>query len=221
MDGKDWMNLKVFKIQKMNKSLQKFTDLQMKYQGLLNLELITRSELESLSNTEKDEFCELCSHILNRLDGDERDIFLSKIDVILSQRTKNEIWEYNHMRIVNEITSFIEEYGRMPTLVDLRGKLSLSRQTLHKHLKEYKRSPKYIEHISQFQFMGEKLLAKLFQFSLRGDVKAARLYFDIIGNPSRINNNYIQINNLVISEDKLRKLNSDQILKIQEIIEGN
>jgi hypothetical protein len=70
--------------------------------------------------------------------------------------------------------------------------------------------------------MTEKIMAKMFQFALNGDVKAARLYFDML---SRDNNssivsqkNYIQVNNLIISEEKLRSLSQDQLEKIEEIL---
>jgi hypothetical protein len=107
--------------------------------------------------------------------------------------------------------------------IDLAQRIGLSRQTLHKHFKEYKDKPLYKDHMEKFQFMTEKLIAKMFQFALRGDVKAGRLYFDMIGQMGResvIKNqtNYIQVNNLVISEEKLKALRPEQLAIIEDIL---
>jgi DNA-binding XRE family transcriptional regulator len=113
----------------------------------------------------------------------------------------------------------------MPLKIDLAQRVGLSRQTLHKHFKEYKDKPLYSDHIETFRFMTEKLIAKMFQFALRGDVKAGRLYFDMIGQmggPAIKNQtNYIQVNNLVISEERLKALHIDKLKEIEDILKDS
>ncbi len=56
--------------------------------------------------------------------------------------------------------------------------------------------------------MTSKVLATVFKFAVNGDVKAARLYFDIVGSNTiqsssstivKSQNNYIQINGTILS----------------------
>lgn len=203
-------------------SLQKVTELDPNVQEIFNLKKITEKDLDNLTKEEKDQFFAFSTEKINSLKGIEKDRFLDKIDLVMSNRTRNEIWELNHIKIIQEITSCIEQYGRMPTKLELASLVGLSRQTLHKHLKEYKDNPLYNQHMDQFQFMSQKLLAKMFQFAITGDVKAGRLYFDMIGQMGghviKNQTNYIQVNNLVISEERLKALGPEQIIRIEEIL---
>jgi len=178
-----------------------------------------------LTEEQIDHFQKATMEILNNSKGEELDQLRDKIDPILSQHTKNDIWENNHRKIIQETSNFINEYGRMPLKIDLAQRVGLSRQTLNKHLKEYKNHSLYKDHFESFSLMTEKLMSKMFQFALRGDVKAARLYFDILsrneaGNYMKSQTNYIQVNNLIISEENLKELSQDQLEKIEEILVG-
>jgi hypothetical protein len=206
-------------------SLQKLTKLEQKTKELLALEIITREDINVLTEEQIDHFQKATMEILNNSKGEELDQLRDKIDPILSQHTKNDIWENNHRKIIQETSNFINEYGRMPLKIDLAQRVGLSRQTLNKHLKEYKNHSLYKDHFESFSLMTEKLMSKMFQFALRGDVKAARLYFDILsrneaGNYIKNQKNYIQVNNLIISEENLKALSQDQLEKIEEILVG-
>jgi biotin operon repressor len=117
---------------------------------------------------------------------------------------KNRLWEYNHNQITWAIATLMQEGGRMPTGHEIAKKAKLSRQTVHKHLKEYSKDEGYLEKAEQFRFMSSKVLARVYTFAVNGDVRAARLYFDVVGNlgkppssPSAVTNtqnNYIQVN---------------------------
>ena len=206
-------------------SLQKFTKLEQKTKELLALEMITKEDIEGLTQDQIDHFQKVTMEKLNNSEGAELDNLREKIDPILSQQTKNDIWENNHRKIIQETSNFISEFGRMPLKIDLAQRVGLSRQTLNKHLKEYKNHSLYKDHFESFSFMTEKLMSKMFQFALRGDVKAARLYFDILsrnetGNYIKSQKNYIQFNNLIISEENLKALTRDEFAKIEEILVG-
>ena len=112
----------------------------------------------------------------------------------------------------------MQEYGRMPTTTEIATKTELSRQTIHKHLKEYISHPQYLEQVEQFRFMTSKVLTKVFQFAVTGDMRAAKLYLNVIGNlngqPSnniliQNQNNFIQINGTVLSQETIKHLNPE------------
>ncbi len=114
----------------------------------------------------------------------------------------------------------------MPTKNELAESTGLSRQTIHKHLKEYATHPLYEGYIEQFKFMAPKVLAKVYKFAINGDIRACRLYFDILGangltaNYTLIKNqnNYIQINNTVLSQENIRSLTPEQLNIIEEVL---
>jgi hypothetical protein len=104
-------------------------------------------------------------------------------------------------------------------------------QTLvHKHLKEYTNHPLYLHQVEQFRFMTSKVLAKVFQFAVNGDTGAAKLYFNVMGclnNGQSTNgtliqnqNNYIQINGSVLSQEIIKNLNPEQLNNIESILKA-
>jgi hypothetical protein len=116
----------------------------------------------------------------------------------------------------------------MPSKTEIANKIDLSRHTVHKHLKEYANHPEYLEQIEQFRFMISKVLAEVFQFAANGDIGAAKLYFNIVGfinngqtsNNTLIQNqnNYIQINGMVLSQETIKHLNPEQLNTIETIL---
>ena len=115
----------------------------------------------------------------------------------------------------------------MPTKTEIAIKTELSRQTIHKHLKEYTSHPQYLQQVEQFRFMTSKVLAKVFQFAVNGDIGAAKLYFNVMGNlngqPSnniliQNQNNFIQINGTILSQETIKNLNPEQLNTIETIL---
>jgi predicted transcriptional regulator len=210
------------------KSLQKFTENEAKINNILSLDLITTKDLEHLNKDEYSSLMKILSGRFNELKGMERDKFYKKIEPITSETTKNQLWENNHSQITWAISALMQENGRMPSKTEIANKIDLSRQTVHKHLKEYASHPEYLEQIEQFRFMTSKVLAKVFQFAVNGDIGAAKLYFNIVGfmnngqtpNNTLIQNqnNYIQINGTVLSQETIKHLNPEQLNTIETIL---
>ena len=208
--------------------LQKFTETESKINKLLTLEQITPSDLKPLSELEKDRLMEVLTEKFNKLKGTDRDNFYKKIEPITSDYTKNQLWENNHHQITWAISTLMQEYGRMPSKSEIAEKTKLSRQTTHKHLKEYANHPQYLQQIEQFKFMTAKVLAKVFQFAMNGDTGAAKLYFNVMGNNLNVQpsnntliqnqNNYIQINGTVLSQETIKHLNPEQLNTIEAIL---
>jgi len=208
------------------KNLQKLTH--EKINDILKLSRITPKELEQLNENEKSELLEVLNEKFNSLKGSERDTFYLKIETICDEETKNQLWESNHNKITAAISVLLQDYGRMPTKVEIAKKSELSRQTIHKHLKEYKTHPLFLGQMEQFRFMSSKLLAKVFQYAINGDIAAAKLYFSVIGyanagqqqNSTMIQNqnNYIQINGTVLSQETIQQLNAEQLNSIEKVL---
>jgi predicted DNA-binding protein YlxM (UPF0122 family) len=211
---------------KAKNGLQKFTKTEAKINKILSIKQITPSDLKALNKAEELRLREILTETFNKLKGTERDNFYKKIELIIPDTTKNQLWEINHNKITAAISNLMQEYGRMPSKQEIATKTDLSRQTIHKHLKEYTNHPQYLEQIEQFRFMTSKVLAKVFQFAVNGDIGAAKLYFNFMGfmkngqtpNNTLIQNqnNYIQINGTVLSQETLNLLNSEQLEHIEK-----
>lgn len=207
--------------------LQKLTESQIKITRLLELEKITKKDYKDFSNEELLLLSDEVTKRLNETKGIEKEKLLEKIDDVITTDTKNQLWENNHNSITWAIATLMQDYGRMPSKTEISNKTELSRQTVHKHLKEYVNHSEYLEQIEQFRFMTSKVLAKVYQFAVNGDMRAAKLYFQIIGNEQinlsnnrQIKNqtNYIQINGIVFDEKKIKTLLPEQLKTIETIL---
>ena len=130
------------------------------------------------------------------------------------------------------MSQLIEETGKMPTKNEIASKTGLSRQTVFKHLKEYDSNPLYSNQIQQFRFMADRVLAKVIKMAVAGEgnIKAARLYFDVMGSsfngqsPNNTliqnQNNYIQINGTVLSQETLKQLSPEQLNQIEKVLKS-
>ena len=212
---------------KSKNSLQKFTEMESKISEMLSLDQITPNDTEDLNESEEQRLSDILTEKFNNLKGIERDKFLKKIEPILGESTKNELWEYNHSQITWAISILMQEKGRMPSKTDIAAKTELSRQTINKHFKYYSTHPEFLGQIEQFRFMTSKVLAKVFQFAVNGDMRAAKLYLTTFGShnehiPSNTliqnQNNFIQINGTVISQEAVMYLNPDQLNIIETIL---
>ena len=209
------------------KSLQKFTNTEIKINEILSLKQVTPSDISPLSIDEKDRLNTVLTEKIRILTGEERDKFYRKIDLLLDDATKNQLWESNHHQITWAISSLLFEYQRMPTVTEIARKAELSRQTVHKHLKDYTNHPLYMQQIEQFRFMTQKVLTRVYSCAEHGDMAAAKLYFNVIGNLNgqlsnntliQNQNNYIQINGIVLSQEAVKNLNQDQLNTIENIL---
>lgn len=204
------------------KSLQKFTEIEKKIDALFELEEISKEDLSKLNTAEEDAFWQRINDNLQNLKGTKRDKFISQTDKIFGNETKNKLWEYNNSQIMNYLIKYIEECGCMPYQLQIAENTGLSRQTIHKHIKEIAKSELYQAQIEQFKFMVPKLLAQLMRQAIKGDTKAAKLLLEYtIENPTKkvgTQNNYIQINGMVFNDEKLKMLKPEQLKSIETIL---
>jgi len=193
---------------------------------LLGQKKISMEDLENFDIDERRYFGEVCTQMLEVLKDEQRDILLEKIEACMPAGNRQQIWEYNHQAITQAISRLTLRYGCMPNKTDLADETGLSRQTITKHLKEYKTHPQYVEEMEQFKMMAPEVMANLFRLAVRGDIRAARLYLDTVGvtNNQQRNtivsnqNNYIQINNTILSQENLKRLSAEQLNQIESVV---
>ena len=186
-------------------ALTKFTGSKRKVKRLFALEKITPKDLEGFNKNECDYLSVTSTQLLQQLKGEERDSFITKIELVVPADSKNQIWEYNQHLISGAISKLMREYGSMPDKTAIAEETGLSRQTIAKHLKDYKAHPEYAAEMDRFK------------------------YFDMVGatnkqRPGTVvteQKNYIQINNTILSQENLRQLSAEQLNQIENIITRN
>lgn len=185
---------------------------------------ITVEESTNLSEADYKEWKTYLNEAITQVKGTKRDKFIKSIDPIITSEVRNQIWEYNHINICAEISNQMQEYNRMPSVKAIAEKTDLSRQTVNKHIKEYNLSG-INEELERFKFMMPKVLAKVFKFAVNGDVRAAKLYFDVLSNTQSIQiknqqNYFITINGIQVTEEAIQKLPFEQLQQLQQILKS-
>ncbi|AYL95820.1 hypothetical protein [Mucilaginibacter celer] len=198
-----------------------------KINRVMGLQKITKADIEGFNEAERESLGDITNQALKHLKGEERDDFLNKIEPIITPATNEQIWEYNHLVIGRAIAKLMGQYGSMPTKYAIAYETGLSRQTVAKHLTGYKTHPQYLAEMEQFKYMVPKILATICKLAYDGDIRAARLYFEIVGATNQQqtktvineqNNNYIQINNTILSQENLNRLSKEQLYQIERIV---
>jgi hypothetical protein len=197
-----------------------------KFDHLLSLEKITLKDIKDLGMPERHLLGKIITNKLEQLTGTERDNFLNKIELVMAADMKNIVWERNHMVISEAISNFMRKYGVMPTKNAIADETGLSRQTVSTHFKEYTSHPEFTAQVEQFKFMSHNILANVSKHALNGDMRAAKLYLEMVGainkqQPGTVinkQNNYIQINNTILSQENLKQLTADQLNQIENIV---
>jgi len=209
-------------------SLQKWTDSERKVEALLRKSKVEESDIKDMSDEEIKVFLTIVNKQLKELKGEALDGLYEKIDLLRTSEDRNRQWEYNHIQITWAISTLMQEGGRMPTGLEIAKKAELSRQTVHKHLKEYAGDERYLETVEQFRFMSAKVLARVFSYAVNGDIRAAKLYFEVAGNMGKpmpaptpvtnTQNNYIQVNQIRLSQESIEQLPAEQLGQLERLL---
>ncbi len=193
--------------------------------NLLSQKTITAEDVGRLNELERQHFQQIVNNKVEKLKGEEQDDFLNKIALIISPISKSDIWERNHLMVSKAIADHMQRYGIMPTQNTIAQETGLSRQTVAKHIASHSSKPEFIEETERFKFMSHTLLANVFRFASNGDMRAARIYFEMVGAISKqqndtvnTQNNYIQINNTILNQETLKQLTTEQLNLIEKIV---
>lgn len=208
------------KITSDSEGLQKLTD----WKDVVNSdhhqaidEGLTYEYINSLSDIDRQDLLDQITEAMNVCTVPAIDDLQNKLSVVLSTESKREQWQRNHSVILREIHNSFLESNRMPTKTEIACITGLSRQTVHSHLSDLPDNCFYREEIDQYKALVPKVLMQLYKHSLAGDTSSAKLFLEMVGERKggHHQTNYIQINNLVLTEDRLKKLSSDQISQIE------
>lgn len=202
-------------------SLQKLTDIEF-VDNLLKQTKISNSEVNTLTKRQQILLNERFTAFYNEAKDEKKDRLLEKVIDILPETERNAIWEINNMNIMNAIIQYVQQYGGMPPKIRIAEATGLSRQTVNKHFKDIQNNPLYKGIEQQFKFMIPKVLGEVLRGALTGDMRAAKLYLEFVGESKKQNstqNNYIQINGNVYNEEKLKSLKPEQLQIIETILQ--
>jgi len=210
------------------KTLQKLTNNGAVSDLLKNDNPISQEDVDKLSLREQKQLERQVNAKLSKLKGEDRDKLISKVLPLLPKGEKNRLWMINHVMIKNSLHRLLNEFNRTPSTIEIAKDTELSRQTVHKHLKEFDTNELYDEEIRKYEIMLPDLLGHLYMFGTNGwkpDIRALRLFFDIIkhtqtktNQETNIQNNYIQINNIRLDQQTVQSLPKDSLNEIEKII---
>jgi len=138
---------------KIDKGLQKYPDSRVAYimpdkletpikkiarGGKINLE-----EIWNLTKEEKEKIQSVMTAGVITLAGEDREQFISNLEGVMSETSRNEIWERNHWTIMTAVDYLTRTCGQVPTITKIASETFLSRLTIARHLKEYYSSQVY------------------------------------------------------------------------------
>lgn len=199
-----------------------------KIDALFKQKTITKEDLLQLSSEEQDLVFKKIDQAMNTLKEEERDELLEQIAPILPKGANNDIWENNHYKIMRAIGTYMAQCGMMPKSTDIIKTTGLSRQTICKHLKEYKNNELYARQKEQYKMLTGNMLGMLYHLAACGDVKAIKLYLQatgVLGSYHTVNqnfvenqHNYIQINETRLSQEQIEKLSPERLKQIEELL---
>ena len=195
-----------------------------KFDELMKLEKIERHHLDILTTAEKAEFLQFIHSKIPDFHGEELDRYIEQTSSLLDQ---NEIWEFNHRKIEVIIERHVKETGAMPSTVDIANATKLSRPTVRKHLAAINTSPHTIDQNNSIALMVPRVMGGVLRQALKGDLKASKIFLDAASKqtttPATVinQNNYLQINNIIINQQLIEQLKPEQLKKIELIITGN
>ena len=150
--------------------------------------------------------------------------------VVLSKQDeeRNHTWGENHKAIITFVESYMQKERAMPTVTAIAQNTGLGRTTVYKHLQSLTGHPAVKEHNNMFKLLATEVLRKVCSEALYGNLKAAKLYMEIMGvlktSQTVTNNfitdtqNYVQINGIVFNDELVDGLSLEQLTEIEKIV---
>lgn len=207
---------------------QNLTSMSQRVKDLLQSSTITREQLNELTEQERVLFEKELTKRFNRVKtGIEKEKLWNFVEPIATEQTKNDYWEGNHKAITSALDHYVNQHNKLPSKSVLAEITGLSRQTIHKHLNEYKQAAFFQFQQEAFSLLTTGLLAKLYNFAAEGNVQAAKLYFEMTGSYSptkrtieqhSTTNNFIQINNTLFSQESLKQISPEKLAEVERLL---
>lgn len=117
-------------------------------------------------------------------------------------------WDENHKAIMDCIHKYMQSNFQTPTIAYVAEKTGLSRPTVRKHIRNFSTQPNFEDHTAIYKFMTTSILRQLYSQAMYGEVRAARLYLELMG---VIKNNQVVNNNFIMCKQPTLKLDAVEI----------
>lgn len=112
----------------------------------------------------------------------------------------------------------------LPSVTEIAARSGLSRQTVNKHFKDMKSQGFLNDIIDGSSILIDSVLATLYKLGTQSrNVKALQVFLDWHKEiqPRITHKNYIQINNLVVTEDDIKALSPEKLIQLENIINSS
>lgn len=100
--------------------------------------------LDKVPKEDRNRYLSFLQGTLGVLAFEDRDRLLDRIENVLNGPTKNNIWEVEHVNIVNAVDTLTREKNRLAARCEISEKTGLSQKTIEKHIGEYFQSHPHI-----------------------------------------------------------------------------
>lgn len=132
-------------------------------------------------------------------------------------------WEINHFRIKVFIRNHLLEKRGMPSVTTISSDLNISRVTVYEHLNEGISGEFYAEKMKEMEYMTLDILQLLYLKLIEGNVMAGKIWLDYMSRMQqstsniREQNNYLQVNNMIVDHSTMAQLPEDDRRRIGDI----
>jgi len=193
-------------------------------QGLLQGQKINREAFfEVMNASEREEIMKAVEAGLNTLGMQDRDRLIEQTSHLYHSDTLENVYDLERMKIVATMANVALDKRRFATITELSQLTGFSRKRINAVLKRISETDLKLP---ANHAMREAMLAKIFTYGLSGNVKAARLFMELTDPNPTVNrtlriqnqNNLVQMNGIVITEDQMKALPRELTIKLQEVI---
>lgn len=139
----------------------------------------------------------------------------------IHENYRNTLYSFNHAAIVEKMHEGIMKHGVMPTVMNLAQEVGLSRVTVYKHLNDIKENKYLTETRLQQSVLVENAISKLYKIGMEDKNPTALKHFIQFADPltkAKTINNYIQVNNVKITQEKIQKLPYEVKKELESIL---
>jgi hypothetical protein len=200
--------------------------MQQELMPLLLAENIITQDLEAMDEEQQAEFAKMLNKAIEEVNR-EYTRLTGLMGQTMRMPVKQLAWENNHLKISKAIELGLLRTGRTPNQTQIAAATGLSRKTVQDHLAQGNDNSVFAEHLRQYNMMAPVVMdIVLHKIIDSADMKAVKMYYEILeklNGPNAQNiynthNNYIQINNHVISQEALGRLSEEQLKQIVEMV---
>ena len=149
---------------------------------------------------------------------------------VKEEETSNEAtWEENHEHIIKTVR-YLQDRRIKVSVSNICKLTKLSRPTVYKHLSEDSLNPTYKVYTQVNRLMMNDVLMRICEKAYNGDLKAARLYFELIGviktNSNTINSSVLNFNHAVmvkgqvLNEEMVENLSAENLSQLADFVKN-